>query len=138
MDIGNATEAVPDPALIWLPNHIWLYAAEDEGGAVWYFDPWESDFAVQPHRVVLGVDQSPDPARAHDDTLRVAEIDCAAHRYRILSTVHYDDSGNASEANERGNGSMVRPAPGSIFAAVEETVCNHVSGQAAATEMNGM
>jgi hypothetical protein len=135
--IGNSTEAGPEPALIWLPNHIWLRAAEAESGAVWYFDPWESDFSVTPFRVVLAADETPDAASAHDDTLRLAEIDCAGHRYRILSTIHYDDAGNTSESDERGDGSLVPTAANSVFAAVEESVCRHAE-QPDATDMNGM
>lgn len=135
--IGNSTAEMPEPALIWLPNHIWLRAAEAETGSVWYFEPWESDFSVQPFRVVLAVDESPDPTSPHDDTMRVAEIDCSAHLYRILSTTHYDDAGNASEADERGDGRMVAVQPGSVLAAVEESVCRHAE-QPPSTDMNGM
>jgi hypothetical protein len=106
---------------------MWLWAAEAETGAVWYFEPFESDFAVRPHLVMLRTDETPDAQSPHNNTQRLAEIDCAAHRYRILSTTHYDDSGRASEGNERGDGNMVPVAPGSVFAAVEETVCRHVA-----------
>jgi len=134
--MGNVTEAAPArPA--WLSGHLWLYAAEAEDGPVWYFDPMDSDFAARPHRVVIRVDETPDPARTHNNTLRIAEIDCAAHHYRILSTTHYDDAGNAVEANERGDGRLVPVAPGSVLAGVEQTVCAHVENQGTAYT-NGM
>lgn len=124
--VGNSTEEAP-PRPAWLSGHMWLWAGEEPSGSVWYFDPFESDFTARPHRVVLRIDETPDAASSHNNTLRVAEIDCAGHRYRILRTTHYDDAGNASEANERGDGRMALANPGTIHAAVEETVCRHVA-----------
>jgi len=123
---GNVTEA-PPPRPAWLSGHMWLWAGEDREGAVWYFDPFESDFDVRPHRVVLRVDETPDAASPHNNTLRVAEIDCAARSYRILSTIYYDDAGNATQADERGDGRMAPLGPGTIHAAVADTVCRHVA-----------
>ncbi len=122
----NLTAEAP-PRLAWLSGGMWLIAGEAETGAVWYFEPFDSDFGVRPFRVVLRTDETPDPASPHDNTARVAELDCAGQRYRILATTHYDDAGRASAANERGDGSMAPVVPGSTFAAVAETVCRHAA-----------
>ena len=109
--MGNVTEAAaPRPA--WLSGRIWLIAAEAETGAIWYFEALDSDFTARPYRVLLRTDESSDPASPHDNSERLAEIDCAGHRYRILRTTHYDDAGRATEANERGDGRMVPVPPG--------------------------
>ena len=133
---GNMTgEAPPRPA--WLSGHMWLRAGEEPSGSVWYFDPFESDFDVRPHLVVLRVDETPDPRSPHNNTARHAEIDCAARSYRIVDTIHYDDSGRASEGDERGDGRMVRISAGTIFAAVADTVCEHVAYHARMRNQGG-
>ena len=121
---GNVTEAAPGrPA--WLSGRTYLWAGESGDGAIWYFEGLDSEFSVRPHRVLLRTDESRVAGSPHDNSERLAEIDCAAHRYRILRTTHYNRAGRASEANERGDGSLVPVPPGSVFAAVEETVCGH-------------
>ena len=136
MEMGNVTEAAaPGPA--WLSGRTWLWAAEADTGAVWYFEPLDSDFTMRPHRVLLRTDESDDPASPHDNSERLAEIDCARHLYRILRTTNYDAAGRATEADERGDGSMVPVAPESVFAQVEETVCRHAA-EPGATYTNGM
>jgi hypothetical protein len=132
---GNSTEAAaPSPA--WMAGRTWLYAAEEEEGAVWYFEALDSDFTVSPHRVLLRIDHRPDPNRTHDNSERLAEIDCAAHRYRILGTTHYDDSGRATPADERGEGRLVPIVPGSVLAGVEAAVCRHAPARLSA-EIDG-
>lgn len=135
--MGNVTEAAaPRPA--WLSGRTWLIAAEAETGAIWYFEALDSDFTRRPYRVLLRTDESGDPASPHDNSERLAEIDCAGHRYRILRTTHYDHAGRATEANERGDGRMVPMAPGSVFAAVEETICRHAGNPGETVTTNGM
>jgi hypothetical protein len=110
-----------------MSGRTWLYAGEEEEGAVWYFEALDSDFTVSPHRVLLRTDHRPDPNRTRDNSERLAEIDCAAHRYRILSTTHYDDAGRATRADERGDGGMAPVVPGSVLAGVEAAVCRHAA-----------
>ena len=132
----NTTEAPPRrPA--WMAGRTWLWAGEAETGAVWYFEALVSDFTVRPHRVLLRTDEAGDPSSPHDNTERLAEIDCAGHRYRILRTTSYDIAGRATEADERGDGSMVPVAPNSVFAQVEETVCRHAEAHDYVVETNG-
>ena len=133
---GNFTEA-PPPRPAWLSGRTWLIAAEAETGAIWYFEALDSDFTVRPHRVLLRTDESGDPSSPHDNSERLAEIDCARHLYRILRTTHYDDAGRATEANEHGDGRLAPVPPGSVFAAVAETVCHHAAGHSTAFT-NGM
>jgi len=109
----------------WLSDGgAWLLAGEEMAGARWYFDVFDSDFSSVPYRVVLRTDETHDPGRAHNNTARTAELDCAGNRYRILATTHYDDDGRATEADERGDGSM-RPIPPGTLAGIAETICSH-------------
>jgi hypothetical protein len=125
-NLGNSAEAAaPGPA--WMSGRTWLYAGEEEEGAVWYFEALDSDFTVTPYRVLLRTDETPDPDRSRNNSERLAEIDCAAHRYRILSTTHYDDAGRSTQADERGDGGMAPVVPGSVLAGVEAAVCRHVA-----------
>lgn len=127
-DMNMTAEEAARPA--WLSDGgMWLWAGEEAGGSVWYFDAFDSDFSTSLYRVALRTDETPDPARAHDNTARTAEIDCASRRYRILATTHYDETGRAGEANGRGDGGLVPIAPGSVFAQVADTVCSHATGQ---------
>lgn len=118
---GDAEPAHP----AWMAGRMWLLAGEADDGSVWYFEGHDSDFARSPFRVVLRTDDTPNPRRAHNNTQRLAEIDCAGHRYRILRTTHYDDAGRAVEADERGDGRLAPVTPGTIFASVAETVCRY-------------
>jgi hypothetical protein len=112
---GNYTAPAPPPRPAWMGGGMWLIAGEERSTIFWYFEPLESDFTVTPHRVVLRADETADAASPHNNTARLAEIDCAANRYRILRTTHYDDAGNATEANERGDGSMMPVRRGTVF-----------------------
>ena len=129
MDMNVTAEEAARPAWLSVTTGMWLWAGEEAGGSVWYFDAFDSDFSTSLYRVALRTDETPDPARTHDNTARTAEIVCASRRYRILATIHYDAAGRASEANERGDGSLVPIAPGSVFAQVADTVCSHATGQ---------
>lgn len=127
-DTNMTAEETARPA--WLSDGgMWLWAGEEAAGAVWYFDAFGSDFSTPLYRVALRTDETPDPARTHDSTARTAEIDCARRRYRILATTHHDAAGHASEANERGDGSLVPITPGSVFAQVTDTVCSHAENR---------
>lgn len=133
---GNSVAPAPArPA--WLSGRTFLWAAESADGAVWYFEGLDSDFTVTPHRVLLRTDETAVAGRSYNNSERLAEIDCAERRYRILRTTHYDDSGRSTEADERGDGRLAPIVPDSVFAGVADTVCSHAAGQIEAN-VNGV
>jgi hypothetical protein len=127
---ANAAEGTEPAHPAWMAGRMWLLAGEADDGSVWYFEGHDSDFGRSPFRVVLRTDDTPNPRRAHNNTQRLADIDCAGHRYRILRTTHYDDAGRAAEADERGDGRLVPVTSGTIFQSVEETVCSYARNPA--------
>lgn len=130
------TNAMAGPS--WIGEASWTYGSQAEGGAVWYFDA-TFDRTKRPLRVRLRTDETPDSARTTNNIERLAEVDCAGRRYRILRTVHRDDAGRATEADERGDGQMVPIAPGSVFAGVADQVCGYVGEEMSASNvMNAM
>ncbi len=118
-----ATAAGETPTAAWLlePDR-WVGGAE-EAGAVWYFDTRDAARPGRPLRVRLRTDETSDPAHVHNNTARLAELDCEGRRYRILRTTHYDDAGRASEANERGAGTLVPIPDNSVIGEVADNVC---------------
>ena len=59
------------------------------------------------------------------------ELDCAARRYHVLSTSHHVAAGNATPSLVSGDPRTIRPAPGSVWAQVVDTVCRHDANQEA-------
>jgi hypothetical protein len=55
-----------------------------------------------------------------------------------LRTTHYDDGGHAIETDERGDGRLMPVTPGSVFEAVQETVCRYAADPYAASTGNAM
>lgn len=130
-DLDNALDMGPDPAPspAWQSGDMWLVAGEEPSGSIWYFEALESDFTRSPLRVILHTNLA-GAAGPRNTIMRVAEVDCDGGSYRMLSTTRYDDAGNASEANERGDGRMKQASPGTIHARVVAAVCDHARGNA--------
>lgn len=81
---SNAGDAEP-PHPAWMAGRVWLLAAEADDGSVWYFEGHDSNFTRPPFRVLLRTDDTGNPRRVHNNTERLAEIDCAGHRYGMLA-----------------------------------------------------
>jgi hypothetical protein len=81
---NNAGDAEP-PHPAWMAGRVWLLAAEADDGSVWYFEGHDSNFTRPPFRVLLRTDDTGNPRRVHNNTERLAEIDCAGHRYGMLA-----------------------------------------------------
>lgn len=127
LDAANMTMGPPPPA--WMTSGTWETVATGAEGAVWYAEILDTDFTAALFQVQLRTDETPDPRRTANNTRRLAEIDCAGRRYRILRTTRYDDSGRATEANERGDGRLTPVTAGSVFAEVMATLCSHAAEQ---------